>query len=550
MFIKYIKIENWKCFSRRDIKFKNQNIINWANGEGKTSIFQAILFCLFGKRPPGFTFRSLRLDPTKDCKLEVSFEYENQNDEIIDIIVRRQFNNNSSMVAVLQNGEIICSTLNSAFEFINNILPYDIISVLWSPGTLQSSEILNPDFLVKSLFNHIFRDPKNIEKHFKYEVYSINRTLNSISNSISGSSSEILKKLKENEKAIKDIKSKIKDRSTSSNSQLIKAKAAEQASKEIEKIKVEKEIPLNICEEYLRLVNNKDIKELKSKIKEDLKKEKDKKSSAIDNIPPAIINLILKESEKGNCIICNNEWKKSFSENIKETIKKGKVDIKKIDLLTKQLDLLKYKEKDIRDNLQYNKLSSTVKSCPNFKEIIDNYDEENNNLWKELEELESESKMLNKELENHSLYIKEKKKFEEAKKKLSIPQEYITKASSYYSHTMTENASEILCSLNSEYDQIFLDEDEKEYKITKIDERENTINLLSAVQLSGGERTLIGISLILSAHSLFFPNIPLLFDESFSALDRENISALKSYFKAQNFQTFIITHDKYWMLED
>lgn len=541
-------MQNWKCFSKKRIDFDSQNIINLPNGKGKSSVFQAILFCLYGKRPTGFTFKSLRLDPTKDCNLELMLQHDNSENETVEVVVRRSFSNNDSNVLVLQNGEVKCSSIKASFDFINNILPQDIISVLWSPGTVQSSNILNPDFLVKSLFEHIFRDPKKIESHYKYEIYGINKVINSIR--ISSDSKEIQEKIDKISEEIKDTRLRIKDRSSSTDSELTKARSAEQAFNDLNKMTIAKTISLSVCQDYLSLTRGNDTKELKSTIKKNLKIEKDKKSSAIDNIPANIINMIIKESEKGNCLICEREWQTEYSDNIKKIIKKGKVDIRKIDLYTKQLELLKNDEKDIQDNINHNKYSSIIKSCPNFKDIINNYDEENNKLWNKLDKLENESKTLHKELEDYSIYINQKKKLNEAKKKLSVPQDYISKASSYYSHTMTENASEILCQLNSDYDQIFLDEEENVYKVTKIDEKENTINLLSAAQLSSGERTLVGISLILSAHSLFFPNVPLLFDESFSALDKENVGSLKAYFKKKNFQTFIITHDKYWSSED
>ena len=542
MQINKITIKNWKCFINKTFTFDKENIINWRNGQGKTSLFQAILFCLFGKRPAGFNFTTLRNDPTVDCIIIVELTYKDKEDLEHNICVKRQFGRTNTATLV-QDNELICSSATAVFNFINKILPYDIISVLWAPGTLQSSNILQPDFLVKSLFNYIFDAPQKIEKYYKYEIYNINKRLKSFN--ITSNYNEIELKLSDIENKIKTIKSKIKERSSSSDYQINIAKSAKQAKQELNSLNITETIPINICLDFKNLTANKDITKLRNKLQKDLEEENMKTTSVLDGLPLKTIQFIKGESEKGKCIVCDRDWNSSMSKKLEKLISQGKIDHEKIKDINNKLSLLSYNPKIIEDNIKFNQLSNIVSKCPNFEDIINNYNADNNKLWDELDNLEKEQKKLLKQKEECINYIKEKENQENTREKLKVVQNYISDASEYYSNSMTENGSIILNKLSPKFDQIFLDEGE--YKIIKVDESLNNMELLSAAQLSGGERTLVGISLILAAHSLFFPDIPLLFDESFSALDREHISALKMYFKENNFQLFIITHDNFWL---
>ena len=542
MLINKIHIKNWKCFVDKTFSFDRQNIINQPNGKGKTSLFQAIIFCLFGKRPTGFNFTTLRNDITSDCIITINFVYNDKEGVQHDVTVRRQFGA-TNVVTLKQDGVLVCSSATSVFEFMNNILPYDIISVLWAPGTLQSSSILQPDFLIKSLFNYVFRDPQKIEKYYKYELFNTNKKLKSFN--VPPNYKKLEDRLTTVESKINDIRGRIKKRGSSSNHQVNMAKAAEQANKELISMNITEKIPINICFEFRNFVRNQDVSLLKKQIKDDIDRENSKTTSILDKLPSNIVKFIKDESEKGKCIICDSDWDMSISEKIDKLISQGKIDHNKIKNLNNKLALLSYNKKSVDDNIRYNELSSVVSKCPNFKEIIKNYDEDNNRLWDELNSLELEQKNILRQKEEYINYIKEKKKQEEIKNKLSVVQTYISDASEYYSNTMTENGSLILNNLSPKFEQVFLDEGE--YKISKVNYEMNSIDLLSAAQLSSGERTLVGVSLILAAHSLFFPNIPLLFDESFSALDKEHISSLKEYFNKSSFQLFIITHDNYWI---
>ena len=47
MILNSIDIVNWKCFDHKKMDFDRFTLLNWKNGEGKSSLIQAIILCLF-----------------------------------------------------------------------------------------------------------------------------------------------------------------------------------------------------------------------------------------------------------------------------------------------------------------------------------------------------------------------------------------------------------------------------------------------------------------------------------------------------------------------
>ena len=104
-------------------------------------------------------------------------------------------------------------------------------------------------------------------------------------------------------------------------------------------------------------------------------------------------------------------------------------------------------------------------------------------------------------------------------------------------------ASGYLSSINSRYKQICLYE--KNFYVI-VEDEELALHMLPVARLSNGEKTMCALSLLFSIHNLLVPELPLLFDETFSALDRENLYQIQQFLSKQKSQIFIITHDKQW----
>lgn len=539
-----LKLLNWKCFDNLDVKFQRRNIINRPNGTGKSSIFQAIIFGLFGKVPPGFNLNSLRKDPTKSCKVLVEFYYKNDTYEAY-----RQFGGNSYVV-VRKNGNVVCTSSKESFNYINQILPYNIMSVLWAPNTLSTSNILKPAFLVDHLLDYIFEDPKFLLNHYKYELFGQNKVVKSIENSLVDLKIEDLDEaIKKKELEIEELKKKLKQRSNFNDSEANRASVAKEAYEKLRLENWDDVISKELLDKYRSIVMSNDPDEVLKNLKERLKKEESKEDSPLLKVQIASLRKIKEYSDEHcECLICQEKWSELKSERIQKVIDNPESkNPTLIESLKEKIEVLKLDSALVKKSLEYYRLVESVNACPEWEKILKEYDKENNKLWNQLEELQKELNDLKKQEDVRENYTKEKEKASQLAKRVNIISSYIKEASAYYSRTITEEASKILNKLNSRYEQVFLDENQ--YKVVVMNDKMTSVDLLPAVQLSSGERTLVGVSLILSAHKLFFPYAPLLFDESFAALDKENIMELKKLFKNNGYQTFIITHDNTWSEE-
>lgn len=544
MKIHKLKMKNWKSFTSHTEIFDDMNIINYPNGYGKTSMFEAIIFALYGKRPSGWSFSDLSNDPDKESIIELDFSY-SIDDKFHDIKVIRKFKKSSNVV-LYQDGQQITTSANKTIEFINNIVPYNIISVMWSEDSLKYSDILKPDFLINEIFNYIFRDPNTIISEYKKKIYVLNQNIKFLEKSININVEKDIEIVALN---IDHIKNQIKDgkKGSYTKEQYMKALSAQEAFKKIENINMDKIPTLDIISKWKRVVNGQTPSAAILNLDYTLRLEKTKQSeSPMSKIPSQTLKYIKDESEKiGKSIITGQQWRPKYSKNINKLLEEGIADENLIERLEKTIEFIKkYTSEEISNAEVYWNNERIASQVPNFEEIIKTYDENSNLLWNELENLENRRRVLDiqkKEFENYSKLKSEMQSLIEKRNKV---QEYVTLASEYYSNNVTIRASEILNNLNPRYDQLYL-EDGK-YYVSVLGESMQTLSLSKVHKLSSGEKTLVAISIILAAHNLFFPDMPLLFDESFSSLDKENISSLKPLFKNSGFQTFIITHDKYW----
>ena len=544
MKIHKLKMKNWKSFTSHTEVFDDMNIINYPNGYGKTSMFEAIIFALYGKRPSGWSFSDLSNDPEKESIVELDFSY-SIDDKFHDIKIIRKFKKSSSVV-LYQDGQQITTSAGKTIEFINNIVPYNIISVMWSEDSLKYSDILKPDFIINEIFSYIFRDPNTIISEYKKKIYVLNQNIKSLEKDININVEKDIEIVVLN---IEHIKNQIKDgkKGSYTKEQYMKALSAQEAFKKIENINVDKIPTLDIISKWKRVVNGQTPSAAILNLDYTLRLEKTKQSeSPMSKIPSQTLKYIKDESEKiGKSIITGQQWRPKYSKNINKLLEEGIADENLIERLEKTIEFIKkYTSEEISNAEIYWNNERIASQVPNFEEIIKTYDENSNLLWGELEKLENRRRILDiqkKEFKNYNKLKSEMQSFIERRNKV---QEYITLASEYYSDNVTMRASEILNNLNPRYDQLYL-EDGK-YYVSVLGESMQTLSLSKVHKLSSGERTLVAISIILAAHNLFFPDMPLLFDESFSSLDKENISSLKPLFKNSGFQTFIITHDKYW----
>ena len=615
MQIKAIRMKNWKCFTLETFEFNKLNIINRPNGTGKTSMFEAILFCLYGKRPTGFNFTTMRNNPKSACVVTTVFEYYNPKImEHCEVFVEREFGgkNGSTCIAKIRKskesdsvlkGWESCQTIgtshNDVVEFIEKLAIHDIIDVFWSPNTLTGSSILKPNFLVDTIFEHIFNDPKTLLKYYKKETFTQSKIVSNLENK-NYDDEDTKNKIRSINKEINKIRESIVEKINKVDESLADAHSAKKASefldefnkanegiklpekvnllntpsidKYISPLMVEETISSRVASllsdnpsnkidfklfDDIRIRFTNKINEVISKVESDIEREESKiKSDILDKISKSTLKTIKELGEENDkCPICDKKWNGKTSKKLEKVIDSGTYNVDFVVSSLKDIEILKEYSNHYINNRITNSIESLIKSykskvdrCPNFDEVIESYKKDNSKIWDKIDSLEAEKKNLERSVEIYKEYCKEKQKYIDLSERVDVINEYITDASVYFSKTITSKASEILYKLNQRYQQLYLDGDE--YKVAVMNNETNTVDILSAAMLSSGEKTFVSISLILAVHELFFNTIPLMFDESFSALDSENIESLKKLFKNCDYQTFIITHDKTWLTID
>ena len=288
MFIKKLELENWKCFKEKKIfNFNNHELIMAKNGTGKTSMFQGIIFAIYGKTPVGFNMNTIRNDPDKNASTYIEIEHNNSL-----ISIYREFGS-KSISTLKKDGSIICESIKSIEAYMNEIIDYKISNQLWT-GNLIDSDISSYSYFENTILADILKDPNLVLSFFKSENYRLNKTINAFN--------EDVLDIKVIEKQINSIKTKLKKKNK--NGDINKAKVAEEAANALKKITIEnKNLTLDVANERIKL------KKTSDEILRELDNEKKKEVNELLFLSQSEINKIIKLSEENNiCLICGNNF--------------------------------------------------------------------------------------------------------------------------------------------------------------------------------------------------------------------------------------------------
>lgn len=403
MNIKYIKLKNYKSFpdseTEIDLNFLGSKIITGHNGSGKTTIFDAIIWCIYGKS-------SVNVDDVinrktkKNCKVEVGFSIGSINYSIIRYRNHETQGNNilffkgKKNIAMRTKGDTQ-SLIEETIQMSYNAM---VSSVIFSSELYSSFLRSKPSERLKQLesilsLNVINDLSKKLKKKKEPLVEAIDKqktdrikTISSretLEENLESYTSEIkakLLQLKENKKNLQEEKEIIQEKISSYEDIDI-----EKELEIVEIVEKNNEIQRKRLEEKKRL---KDVDLLSSKYQ----KIKDKLLSYqdIDINKELNLNKIAREIEEENnktIIIITGLRSKLKNE---ETIKKE---------IEKSLEELKELEKEKTHLLEH------AENCPVCGQTIDK--DLNNKLVKEI----------NDKIEAKEIFLNEKK--EEQKKIIS-----------------------------------------------------------------------------------------------------------------------------------
>ena len=158
MFIKKITLQNFKKFENLELSLKNRNEIYGKNGEGKSTIKDAIIFCFYGRTPNGNLAESTKFikDGTTKCSVEIEFERDEQA-----YTVRRERTESQTRITYIDGSQSDEDSVITQRELDSIVPDYDLFQIVFNIGYfMRLSDKEKRDFLL--------RLTKNIDKK---EIY-------------------------------------------------------------------------------------------------------------------------------------------------------------------------------------------------------------------------------------------------------------------------------------------------------------------------------------------------------------------------------------------
>ena len=539
MIINSIEMINWKCFEHKKVDFKQLTLLNWKNGEGKTSLIQAIVLCLFDKRPDGLDYASL-VDTDKPTKLTLKFTH-NASTYVVEKEVGK-----TSGYRVYKNEELIARTSKDSKAELSKIINDSVLTSLWGYEPLSVSNVLNSSYLYSILENE-FAESLDLRQHFVSDKSYNQKHKSTLEKTITNQkvTESDVNKLK-NE--LDEIEAKIKEKAFISDSDVVKAKKAKEDFAEYEKLlaSLADSVPYDreLC---LRLKSygktEEEFNAYFDKIQKELDNEKKKASaSPLTKYPKSTIASLINESKcnDNKCILCGG----AFHE---PKIDYDIIDNSKIMRLEKILEDRVYNFTDLLISMKYwhtKKMLSVVEYSKDidFNSILTAYNAETNKLYTEYEQKKKEFSILDKDLAQINDLLKATEAYNTDKKCIEIVDEFIEQAKAYYASEIVKSATEIIKKINTRYSEILIENGV--YKARLFDKDFTKESVLAVQSLSKGEKTMVALALILSIRNLFMPKLPLIMDESFANLDANNIEAIKQIIHEDSNQWIIVTHDE------
>ena len=541
MILNSIDITNWKCFDHKKMDFDKFTLLNWKNGEGKTSLIQAIVLCLFDKRPDNLDFASLIKDPDKTTKIVLNFTH-----NATTYIVEREIGKTSGY-RVFKNEELISRTAADSKKILEKIISPSVLTSLWGCAPLAESNVLSTTYLFEILEEE-FKEPLEIKQYFNTDKSYNQKHKSTLEKQITNQNvtQEEIDKLKAE---LDSIEEKIKSKAFISDAEVIKAKQAKEDFKKYNDLlkQLAPSVPYDreLC---VRLKTYGTTAEEWEKHFDDLEKqlafEKSKSvASPLSKYPKNVITALINESKCNydTCALCG-------AKNFKEpTINYDAIDNDKIQKIERELEDKRYTFSDFLVSAKYWSLKKQIEQVEyskdiDFDTIINNYSEETNNLYTEYEQKKSTYANLDKDLAKINELLEATKNYELDKTCIQIVEEYIKQAKEYYADEIVKKAASIVTSINTRYVDLFMENGI--YKARIWDKDFKKLSVLPVQSLSNGERTCAALALILAIRDLFMPDLPLIMDESFVNLDADNLAAVKTIIHADSNQWIIVSHDE------
>ena len=549
MKLQSIELTNWKCFTHKTVQFDdNLNILKWANGTGKSSLIEGIIFALFNKRPQGLDFDSLRNDTSKNCIIILKFSH-NANDYVIE----REFGN-SSAYRLFKDGQLVSRTSSDNKLTVEKIIPETVVTGLWGYNSLALSPVLKTTFLF-DLLETEFIEPLQLKKYFQTDRTYNQKAISSLEKTIANQQ-VTQTELDELDKRIRQIEDELKSKTYVADREVIEARRCEQAYPQY--IELSKQLatmePIYDRDTCKRLVSygardseswNRYFENIRSELEKEQSKASESHPLAI--FPRNTVEKIIDYTKRsGKCICCGHDSKPIV-------VNFDKIDHAKIERLEIILKDESYDFDSLSQSVRYFQLKKKVDDLSfvndmDWQSVLDQYNESTNDLYAELDRLKRQRDTISQDLGKITELLEHKEKYTVDKDCMDIVDEYIDMAKEYYADNIVTIATDFLTRLNPRYSELLIENGI--YKVI-VNNADYTMQSKLPVQsLSNGEKTLVSLSLILAIHQLCTPDVPLIMDEAFANLDTNNVDALNLLLIQSKIQWIIVSHDDRLNLEN
>ena len=526
-YIRQLIVQNWKCWLQtRTFTFDQLQIINRRNGTGKTSLFEAITFAIWGKTPVGFNMNTVRNDDSKMAMVDIYFELNGD-----DVRILRKFPI-SSVSELYVNGQLVAESVRSIEQWMNERISYAVVSQLWTNNLIQS-DLLQATFFTKTILEDKLGDPNKLLAEYRAQVRQLKTERSKITLDTSlPNEDEVRKQLAEIEA---ELQKGVVNQRELALARLAKDAAnvsdpfPELSTRELSDI-------LARCQKIIKKDGN------LASLREQLEAETKKTESLWSKYPQTVIRQMLANSH-GHCELCKKRLSEPKLQGFISAIDSGGRSEDRITYLRESILLLAFWESKLEKVSAVLSSRKTISDCPNWKEVLDRYDADNESKWNKYRELQGTLERINRNNQNLKRIKQIDADVADATEKGIFLSDYVKQSTSYWTNSILERASGTLQTVNGRYQQAVLYENNLHILVE--DER-HSLTLLPVQRLSNGEKTLVALSILFAIHSLFVPEIPLLFDEAFSALDKENLAVVQTLIRNHNGQIFIITHDGSW----
>lgn len=520
-------MQNWKCFKNKIFMFDNNfTLLSWPNGSGKSSIVEAVIFCLYGKLNIKNS-DELRNDKSKPIILTLTFSVDGEN-----IVIRKEIHGTIKKTFFIKNFEEQAVTLSQLNEYVEKYFgSKELIDILWSQTPLAYGEILKSSFISKILKDKI-SDTENILSKLKADRFANNKLIKLSENTFVLSDEEKIRKNLADELA--RVKSELKDKSNVPSSDYIKAKNIEEAYRKLTEFDGEDILSMDEIRNIEQMIARRP--QLQRTV-DNYNEEAINILSKFKNISKSNLKALVRAADGKSCPVCGSPF--SFDEKIEEAIACDNtitsMDYEEAKETLAQIDALP----SIKRSKEYWSIRNQIDENFDYKGVIASYSESINGMWKKVDELQAQIEQQDSKIKKIHEYLKRKDEGKVFNDSITVVENYLIKAKDYYLSNFLYVASSYLSKIDSKYVNLMFDGDSY---IVGIQDKD-MYDTRSTSQLSFGEKTVVALSLILACKDLLLRDSILILDESLGSLDKERLDACLDVLRDIKSQVVVIAHN-------